>query len=100
MFSNYTRIRIELLHKQDLHPAGIFRSLKNEGLLVSLASISQIIKKLQISQITGSVVNLPCLGRPTKLSVDAKAFIDQQMQKMMRLQPNRFRRSLQNVGLP
>jgi len=27
------------------------------------------------------MVNLPCLGRPAKLSVDAKAFIDQQMRK-------------------
>jgi len=27
------------------------------------------------------MVNLPRLGRPTKLSVDAKAFIDQQMRK-------------------
>jgi len=59
-------------------PAGIFRSSKNKGLLVSHASVSRIIKKLKI---TGSMVNLPCLGRPTKLSVDAKAFIDQQMRK-------------------
>jgi len=27
------------------------------------------------------MVNIPQLGRPTKLSVGAKAFIDQQMQK-------------------
>ena len=76
--SNYTRTRIEFLHKQGLHPAGIFRSLKNEGLLVSLTSISRIVKKVQT---TGSVANLPRSGRPTKLSVDAKAFIDQQMRE-------------------
>ena len=76
--SDYTRTRIELLHKQGLHPAGIFKSLKSEGLLVSLASVFRIIKKLRI---TGSVANLPRSGRPTKLSVDAKAFIDQQMRK-------------------
>ena len=38
--SNYVRTRIELLHKQALHPAGMFRSLKSGGLLVSLASVS------------------------------------------------------------
>ena len=66
--SNYTRTRIELLHKQGLHPAGIFRSLKNEGLLVSLASVLRIVKKLQL---TGSVANLPRSGRPAKLSVSS-----------------------------
>ena len=32
------------------------------------------------STISGYMANLPGLGRPTKLSVDAKVFIDQQMQ--------------------
>ena len=31
--SNYTRTRIELLHKHDLHPAEIFKLLNGEGLL-------------------------------------------------------------------
>ena len=76
--SNYTRTRIELLYKQGLRPAGILRSLKTEGLLVSLQSVSCIIKKLQT---TGSVADLPPSGRPKKLSEAAKAFIEQQMQK-------------------
>ena len=70
--------RSVIMPKVFFYPAGIFRSLKSKGLLVSLTSISRIIKKLQI---TGSVANLPCSGRPTKLTVDAKAFIDQQMRK-------------------
>ena len=74
--STYTRTRIEFLHKQGLHPAGIFKSLKSEGLSVSFSSVSRIIKKLRI---TGSVTNLPRSGRPQKLSIEAKAFIDQQM---------------------
>ena len=37
-----------------------------------------MIKKLCL---TGSVANLPRLGRPRKLSVEARAFIDQQMRK-------------------
>ena len=43
--SNYTRTRIELLYKQGLHPAGILRSLKSEGLLVSLQFIEQQMQK-------------------------------------------------------
>ena len=74
--TTYTRTRIELLHKQGLHPAGIFTSLKSEGLSVSFSSVTRIIKKLHI---TGSVKNLPRSGRPQKLSIEAKAFIDQQM---------------------
>ena len=76
--SSYTRTRIELLHNQGLHPAGIFKSLKSKGLLVSLSSITHMIKKLCL---TGSVANLPRLGRPKKLSMEEKAFIDQQMRK-------------------
>ena len=79
--SDYTRTRIEVLDKQGLPPVAILRSLKNEGLSASLASVTRIVKKLRI---TGSVANLPRSGRPKKLSEEAKAFIDQQMQKMMR----------------
>ena len=74
--TNYTRTRIELLDKQGLHPAGIFKLLKAEDLSVSLASIVRIIKKLKT---TGSVANLPRSGRPAKLCEEAIAFIDQQM---------------------
>lgn len=76
--TNYTRTRIELLHKQGLRPAEIFRLLKTEGLAVSLASIVCIIKKLKTA---GSVVNLPRSGWPTKISDEAKHFIDRQMRK-------------------
>ena len=74
------RTWIKLLHKQALHLAGIFKSLKSWGLLVSLASVSSswIIKELQI---TGFMVNLLCSGRPAKLSVHADRHADRQMQK-------------------
>ena len=77
-YSNYVRTRIELLHNQGLHPAGILKTLKGEGLVVSLSGITRMIKKLRL---TGSVANLPRSGRPRKLSVEARAFIDQQMHK-------------------
>ena len=72
-YSNYVRTRIELLHNQGLHPAGILKTLKGEGLVVSLSGITRMIKKLRL---TGSIANLPRSGRPRKLSVEARAFID------------------------
>jgi len=71
--SSYARTRIELLHL-----AGILKNLKGEGVVVSLPSITRMIKKLRL---TGSMANLPCSGRPKKLSIEARAFIDQQMRK-------------------
>ena len=94
--SNYTRTRIELLHKQDLRPAEIFQLLKSEGLLVSFASVTRIIKKLQL---TGSVANLPRSGRPTKLSAEAKAFIDQQMRHNDETTSNQIRKKLAKYGV-
>ena len=38
--SSYARTQIELLHNQGLHPAGILKSLKGEGVVVSLSSIT------------------------------------------------------------
>ena len=49
-------------------PPEIFKLLKGEGLLVSFASVTRIIKKLRL---TGSVANLPRCGRPAKLFVEA-----------------------------
>ena len=94
--SNYTRTRIELLHKQGLRPAEIFRSLKTEGLLVSIASVVRIIKKFKI---TGSVANLPRSGRPTKMSEGAKAFIDQQMREDDEMTSHRIKKKLAKRGI-
>ena len=76
--SDYTRSRIKVLDKQGLTPVAILRSLKNEGLSASLASVTRIVEKLRI---TGSVANLLRSGRPKKLSEEVRAFPDQQMQK-------------------
>ena len=76
--STYTRTRIELLQKEGLHPAGIFKVLKREGLSVSFPSVARIVKKLKT---TDTLANLLRSGRPSKLSTEAKAFIDQQMRK-------------------
>ena len=76
--SNYTRERIESLYMQDLHPAEIFNQVKKENSPVSFASITRIIKKLQL---TGSVKNLKRSGRPTKLTAEAKAVIETMMRR-------------------
>ena len=94
--SNYTRSRIELLYKQDLHPAEIFKVLQRDGLLVSFASVTRIIKKFRL---TGSVANLARSGRPTKLSEEAKAFIDQQMRSNDEMTSAQIRKKLAKRGV-
>ena len=95
-FSSYVRTRIELLHNQGLHPAGILKTLKGEGLIVSLSGITRMIKKLHL---TGSVANLPCSVRPRKLSVEARAFIDQQMCKNDEMTSAKIQKKLAKRGI-
>ena len=94
--SNYSRNRIEILHKQGLHPAEILKALKHEGLLVSFSSITRIIKKLRL---TGSVANLPRSGRPQKLSTEAKTFVDQQMHRDDKTTSNTIKKKLERHGI-
>ena len=95
--SNYTRTRIELLDKQGLPPVGILRSLKSEGLAISLSSVTRIIKKLRI---TGSVANRPRSGRPAKLSSrEAQAFINQQMRKNDEMTSGQIQKKLVKFGI-
>ena len=94
--SIYTRTRIELLQKEGLHPAGIFKVLKREGLSVSFPSVARIVKKLQT---TGTLANLPRSGRPSKLSTEAKAFIDQQMRKNDEMTSGQIQKKLEKRGI-
>ena len=94
--SIYTRTRIELLQKEGLHPAGIFKVLKREGLSVSFPSVARIVKKLQT---IGTLANLPRSGRPSKLSTEAKAFIDQQMRKNDEMTSGQIQKKLEKRGI-
>ena len=94
--STYTRTRIEFLYKQGLHPAGTFKSLKSEGLSVSFSSVTHIIKELRI---TGAVTTLPRSGRPQKLSIEAKAFIDQQMRSNDEMTSAQIKKKLAKQGV-
>jgi len=95
-YSNYQRTRIELLHNQGHHPAGILKTLKGEGLVVSLSGITRIIEKLRL---TGSGANLPHSGRPRKLFVEARAFIDQQMRKNDEMTSAKIQKKLVKGGI-
>ena len=95
-YSNYVRTRIELLHNQGLHTAGIMKTLKGEGLVVSLSGITRMIKKLRL---TGSVANLPRSGRSRKLSEEARAFIDQQMRKNDEMTSAKIQKKLAKRGI-
>ena len=90
--SDYTRTRIEVLDKQGLPPVAILRSLKNEGLSVSLASVTRIVKKLQaLWQIYRVLEDLKSCHRRQKLSLISKC------KKMMRWQAARSRGSWRNT---
>ena len=94
--SNYTRTRIELLHKQGLHPVEIFKLLKGEGLLASFASVTRIIKKFKL---TGSVADVARSGRPMKLSEEARGFNDDQMRKDDEMTSGRIKKKLERRGV-
>jgi len=70
--------------------------LKGEGLVVSLSGITRMIKKLRL---TGSVANLPRSGRPRKLSVEERAFIDQQMRKNDKMTSAKIQKKLAKHGI-
>ena len=55
-----------------------------------------MIKKLRL---TGSVANLPRSGRPRKLSVEARAFIDQQMRKDDEMTSAKIQKKLAKRGI-
>ena len=79
-----------------LHPAGILKTLKGEALVVSLSGITCMIKKLCP---TGSVTNLRRSGKPRKLSVEARAFIDQQMCKNDEMMSPKIQEKLAKRGI-
>ena len=63
---------------------------------MSLSGITRMIKKLHL---TGSVANLPRSGRPRKLSVEARAFIDQQMPENDEMTSAKIQKKLAKRGI-
>ena len=66
--TSHTRKKIACLHKEGFFPVQILKALRSENL-----------QDHQQIQKTGSTENRVRSGRPTKLPVDAKAFIEKQM---------------------
>ena len=64
--------RIACLHKEGFYPVQILKALRRENLQGSLTSVTRIINKIQKN---GSTEIHPRSGRPTRLPVDAKAFM-------------------------
>ena len=94
--SSYTRSRIESLYNQGSRPVEILKKLSKEGLKASLASITRIIKKIQD---TGSTKNLHRSGRRTKLPMEAKAFIEDQMRKNDEATSSQIQKKLAKRGI-
>ena len=94
--SNYTRQRIESLHKQNLPPAAIFKQLKREELEVSFSSVTRIIKKYKI---TGSMKKGASTGRRTKLNTESQQFIEDQMRKDDETTSGRIQKKLAKRGV-
>ena len=94
--SNYTRQRIESLHKQNLPPAAIFKQLKREELEVSFSSVTRIIKKYKI---TGSMKKGASTGRRTKLNPESQQFIEDQMRKDDETTSGRIQKKLAKRGV-
>jgi len=96
MVSTYTCKRIQSLHKQNLHPVEIFKTLKGEDLAVSYQSTARIINKLKL---TGSMNNLPRSGRSRKVNPEAKAFIEEQMRRNDEATSREIQKKLAERGL-
>ena len=94
--TSYTRSCIESLYDQGFRPAKIFKELLKEGLKVSFASITRIIKKIQDTAFTK---NLHRSGRPTKLSVEARSFIEHQMRKNDEATSRQIQKKLAKRGI-
>ena len=94
--TSYTRSSIDSLYNQGSRPVKIFEELKKEGLKVSFASITQIIKEIQD---TGSTKNRRRTGRPTELLEEAKFFIEHEMKKNDEVTSNQIRKKLAKHGI-
>ena len=94
--TSYTRSRIEALYNQGFRPTKIFKVLSEERLKVSFASVTRIIRKIED---TGSTKNLHRSGRSTKLSAEAKSFIELMMRKNDEATSTQIQKKLTKHGI-
>ena len=84
MYSLYKRQRIIFYHNQGYKAPTIERLLRAEGLAASRRGISKFIAKYRE---TGSIGRRTGSGRPSKITVEVKEIVEEQMQRTMRHLP-------------
>ena len=76
VYTNYKKQRILHFHFQGLRPPNIQKHLLEEGMKASRRGIAKFIHRFQK---TGTIARKPGSGRPTKITAEIKAIVDEQM---------------------
>ena len=94
--SIYVRKRIQALHLEGLQPKAIFKQLGEEGLSVSYPSVARITNKVKL---TASIDDLPKPGRPRKLNLVARDFIEAEMRRNDEATSRQIQKKLSKRGV-
>ena len=94
--SIYVRKRIQALHLEGLQPKAIFKQLGEEGLSVSYPSVARITNKVKL---TASIDDLPKAGRPRKLNLVARDFIEAEMRRNDEATSRQIQKKLSKRGV-
>lgn len=77
VYSSYKLQRILQLHRNGLKAPTIVKILRDEGMTCSRFGVFKFLKWYQQ---TGSILRRPGSGRPSKITAEIKAIVEQQMQ--------------------
>ena len=78
VYTVYKKQRIVYFHSLGLRPPTIAKHLSEEGLKASCQGIAKFIQQYEQ---TGTIVRKPGSGRPTKITAEIKAIVEEQMQR-------------------
>ncbi len=78
VYSKYKKQRILFFHFQGIRPPTIAKLIREEGMLASRRGIAKFIERYRV---TGSIGRKPGSGRPTKITEEIKAIVEEQMQR-------------------
>ena len=78
MYTTYKRQRIVFFHNQGHKAPTISRLLREEGLSASRRGIDKFLTKFKQ---TGSIGRRPGTGRPSKITAEVKAIVEEKMQE-------------------
>ena len=77
VYSTYIQQRILYFHFQGLRPYAITEALRHEEIATTKQGVRNLVKKYLLS---GSILQRPGSGRPTKITMNIKRIVDSQMQ--------------------